>query len=91
MTLRGLKLKGYREEKKQLEKMGQSKSSLLKNIAIFMSVKSPLGLVLFCYFNMPTINTTYLILSYLILLSMPYAYYSFILKSKSRKKNSKNF
>jgi len=29
------------------------------------SVKSPLGLVLYCYLNMPTINTTYLILSYL--------------------------
>jgi hypothetical protein len=32
-----------------------------------MSVKSPLGLVLYCYLNMPTINKTYLILSYLIL------------------------
>ena len=30
-----------------------------------MSVKSPLGLVLYCYLNMPTINKTYLILSYL--------------------------
>jgi len=29
------------------------------------SVKSPLGLVLYCYLNMPTINKTYLILSYL--------------------------
>ena len=29
-----------------------------------MSVKSPLGLVLYCYLNMPTINKTYLILSY---------------------------
>ena len=28
-----------------------------------MSVKSPLGLVLYCYFSMPTINKTYLILS----------------------------
>jgi hypothetical protein len=28
-----------------------------------MSVKSPLGLVLYCYLNMPTINKTYLILS----------------------------
>jgi hypothetical protein len=27
-----------------------------------MSVKSPVGLVLYCYFNMPTINKTYLIL-----------------------------
>ena len=27
------------------------------------SVKSPLGLVLYCYFNMPTINKTYLIFS----------------------------
>ena len=27
-----------------------------------MSVKSPLGLVLYCYLNMPTINKTYLIL-----------------------------
>jgi hypothetical protein len=27
-------------------------------------VKSPLGLVLYCYLNMPTINKTYLILSY---------------------------
>ena len=34
-----------------------------------MSVKSPLGLVLYCYLNMPTINKTYLILSYLILLA----------------------
>jgi len=25
--------------------------------------KGPLGLVLYCYFNMPTINKTYLILS----------------------------
>ena len=32
-----------------------------------MSVKSPIGLVLYCYLNMPTINKTYLILSYLIL------------------------
>jgi len=32
-----------------------------------MSVKSPLGFVLYCYLNMPTINKTYLILSYLIL------------------------
>jgi len=32
-----------------------------------MSVKSPLGLVLYCYLNMLTINKTYLILSYLIL------------------------
>ena len=31
-----------------------------------MSVKSPLGLVLYCYLNMPTINKTDLILSYLI-------------------------
>ena len=31
-----------------------------------MSVKSPLGLVLYCYLNMPTINKTYLILSYLV-------------------------
>jgi hypothetical protein len=29
----------------------------------FMSVKNPLGLVLYCYLNMPTINKTYLILS----------------------------
>jgi hypothetical protein len=28
-----------------------------------MSVKSPLGLVLYCYLNMPTINKTYIILS----------------------------
>ena len=28
-----------------------------------MSAKSPLGLVLYCYFGMPTINKTYLILS----------------------------
>jgi hypothetical protein len=28
-----------------------------------MSVKSPLGLVLYCYLNMPTIDKTYLILS----------------------------
>jgi hypothetical protein len=28
-----------------------------------MSVKSPLGLVLYCYLNMPTINKTYFILS----------------------------
>ena len=27
------------------------------------SIKSPLGRVLYCYFNMPTINKTYLILS----------------------------
>jgi hypothetical protein len=27
-----------------------------------MSVKSPLGLVLYCYLNMPTINKTYLII-----------------------------
>ena len=27
------------------------------------SVKSPLGLVLYCYLNMPTINKAYLILS----------------------------
>ena len=76
MTLRGLKLKGYREKnswKRWVKEFpGQSKSSLLKNIAIFMSVKSPLGLVLYCYFNMTTINKTYLILSCLILLSMPY-------------------
>ena len=32
-----------------------------------MSVKSPLGLVLYCYLNMPTINKTYPILSYPIL------------------------
>ena len=32
-----------------------------------MSVKSPLGLVLYCYLNMRTINKTDLILSYLIL------------------------
>ena len=31
----------------------------------FLSVKSPLGLVLYCYLNMPTMNKTYLILSYL--------------------------
>jgi hypothetical protein len=30
-----------------------------------VSVKSPLGLVLYYYFNMPTINKTYFILSYL--------------------------
>jgi hypothetical protein len=30
-----------------------------------MSVKNPLGLVLYCYLNMLTINKTYLILSYL--------------------------
>ena len=30
----------------------------------YLSVKSPLGLVLYCYLNMPTINKTYLILSY---------------------------
>ena len=35
-----------------------------------MSVKSPQGLVLYCYLNMPTINKTYLILSYLILSKM---------------------
>ena len=35
-----------------------------------MSVKSPLELVLYCYLNMPTINKTYLILSYLILRSI---------------------
>jgi hypothetical protein len=28
-----------------------------------MSVKGPLGFVLYCYFSMPTINKTYLILS----------------------------
>ena len=28
-----------------------------------MSVKCPLGRVLYCYFSMPTINKTYLILS----------------------------
>jgi hypothetical protein len=42
-----------------------------------MSVKSPLGLVLYCYLNMPTINKTYLILSYplkaiITLLLMPF-------------------
>jgi hypothetical protein len=52
----GFEIKRLSRRKKQLEKMGQSKSSLLKNIAIFMSVKSPLGLVLFCYFNMPGIH-----------------------------------
>jgi hypothetical protein len=31
---------------------------------ISVSVKSPLGLVLYCYLNMPTINKTYLILSW---------------------------
>jgi len=35
-----------------------------------MSVKSPLELVLYCYFNMPTINKTDLILYYNDLLSM---------------------
>ena len=30
-----------------------------------MSVKGPLGFVLYCYLNMPTINKTYLILSYI--------------------------
>jgi hypothetical protein len=35
-------------------------------------VKSPLGLVLYCYLNMPTINKTYLILSYLIFGSRAY-------------------
>jgi hypothetical protein len=30
-----------------------------------MLVKSPLGLLLYCYLNMPTINKTYLILFYL--------------------------
>ena len=35
-----------------------------------MSVKSPLGLVLYCYLNMPTINKTYLVLSYLNYISL---------------------
>ena len=35
-------------------------------IVLCMSVKNPLGLVLYCYLNMPTINKAYLILSYLI-------------------------
>jgi hypothetical protein len=34
-------------------------------LVLCMSVKSPLGLVLYCYLNMPTINKTDLILSYL--------------------------
>ena len=46
-----------------------------------MSVKSPLGLVLYCYLNMPTINKTYLILSYLILNS----YIRFLMKLFSDK------
>ena len=35
-------------------------------IVLCMSVKNPLGLELYCYLNMPTINKAYLILSYLI-------------------------
>jgi len=31
-------------------------------LVLCISVKSPLGLVLYCYLNMPTINKTYLIL-----------------------------
>ena len=42
---------------------------LSANFEVILSVKTPLGLVLFCYLNMPTINKTYLILSYLILLN----------------------
>ena len=46
-----------------------------------MSVKSPLGLVLYCYLNMPTINKTYLILSYLILsyLNLTYLILSYLI------------
>ena len=36
------------------------------NPQIHANVMRPLGLVLYCYLNMPTINKTYLILSYLI-------------------------
>jgi hypothetical protein len=35
-----------------------------------MSVKSPLGLVLYCYLNMPTINKTYIILFYPLIYSL---------------------
>ena len=42
-----------------------------------MSVKSPLGLVLYCYLNMTTINKTYLILSYLILSYLILSYQSY--------------
>ena len=42
-----------------------NKNIVLYCIVLCMSVKSPLGLVLYCYLNMPTINKTYLILSYL--------------------------
>jgi hypothetical protein len=41
--------------------VGRSKSELCPGRRI-MSVKSSLGLVLYCYFNMPTVNKTYLIL-----------------------------
>ena len=43
------------------------KNSNVQSIATvfeYLSVKSPQGLVLYCYFNMPTINKTYLILSF---------------------------
>ena len=36
--------------------------------------QSPLGLVLYCYLNMPTINKAYLILSYLILSCLVLSY-----------------
>jgi hypothetical protein len=44
------------------------KNSNVQSIATvyeYLSVKSPLGLVLYCYFSMPTIDKTCLILSYL--------------------------
>jgi hypothetical protein len=42
---------------------------LLFIFVLCMSVKIPLGLVLYCYFNMPTIDKTF-ILSYLILMCL---------------------
>ena len=44
------------------------KNSNVQSIATvyeYLSIKSPLGLVLYCYFSMPTIDKTCLILSYL--------------------------
>lgn len=43
-----------------------------------LSVKSPLGLVLYCYFNMPTINKTYHILSCLKLCLQGGPYYDLL-------------
>ena len=49
-----------------------------------ISVKSPLGLVLYCYFNMPTINKTDLILVYKLTESQCSIHKNIYIKSKSK-------